>query len=339
MHAFKRDLAALRDVRTTPDDLDLPLEDDIHLPPRTAWGAFACLIRAGAVAALCVPMLVGTVLAWWHTGDFELIRFLFLTFSLLTYITALHLLSDVVDYRRCRDIEDASVGEPCVGGFCLIAYGLVPPGAVRAIGVLALLVSMFSTAALTYLAGWPVLFFYTLQLLLGLAALVRPLRFAYRVWLYEEVSAFFAFGLLPVLTAFYAQSGSLTMTAVWTGVLFGFLCLTTVHNYNLVYYRRDWLSRKHTLAVLVGAERGIDLSALLVLVGLSSVVALVSFRILPLWALLVLGALPVALNNYGQINREYLNSEDCFTAYRSVIHATVLTGILFTAALMLDSLL
>jgi 1,4-dihydroxy-2-naphthoate octaprenyltransferase len=337
MHAFKRDLASLREVRSPSNELNIAQVDDIFLPPRTAWGAFACFIRAGGVVAQSMPVFAGTALAWWSVTAFDLVAFLFHVLATVTFIVSMHLLTDFTDFRRCRDIEDATVGEPCVGSFCLVAYGLIPQGAVRVVGVMALLLSIFCMAMLTYMAGWPVLFFFGMQLLLGLAAILKPLRLAYRVWLYGEISAFFVFGLLPLLTAFYVQSGMLTITALWAVLPFGILCMATVHNYNLVYYRRDWLSRKRTLAVLLGAERGIDLSAVLVLIGLSSIVALVSFRILPLWSLIVLGALPVALNSYGDINREYLNSEDCYTAYRSVVHATILTGILFTMALLFNA--
>jgi hypothetical protein len=47
----------------------------------------------------------------------------------------------------------------------------------------------------------------------------------------------------------------------------------------------------------------------------------------------------VTLGSISRIRRETVNSEDCLMVYRAGIHAALLTGILFIAALTLDGLL
>jgi hypothetical protein len=55
--------------------------------------------------------------------------------------------------------------------------------------------------------------------------------------------------------------------------------------------------------------------------------------------LMALGALPVALGVFAQLDRENLTPEACWLVYRTSVHATWLTGVLFSLGLALDRLI
>ena len=90
--------------------------------------------------------------------------------------------------------------------------------------------------------------------------------------------------------------------------------------------------------VLLGPERGLDLSSILVLGGFVAFVPIVSWAHLPIWALVCLGALPVALGSYGRLRRGYGLLEEQIALYNATVNAVILTGILFATALLFDRL-
>ncbi|MCB0130391.1 MAG: prenyltransferase [Caldilineaceae bacterium] len=346
MHYIERKLASTQPLGPASGD-DIALEDvavhdeveALFRPPQTATGAFACLIRPSDTVALAMPALCGLALGRWASSEFDLVAFFFMFIGVLSTITGLNLLGEYYDFRRTNDMEEAFAGESCFSTFCLMAYGLFPAKAIRLIAWLALLVGLLCMSLLAVSVGWPVLFFHGLFLLLGLTAFLPPFKLAYRGWGIGELSVLLAYGPILVLNGFYVQAKAISWLPMWAGLPLGLLALTVVYNFNLVYFRRDWLNRKRTLAVQLGPIRSVDLSAFLALVSYVVVVLVVSLSQLPLWALATLGGMPLALGNFGAIRRDYINSEDYYTLYRASSSATILAGLLFIIALTVDTLI
>jgi 1,4-dihydroxy-2-naphthoate octaprenyltransferase len=109
-------------------------------------------------------------------------------------------------------------------------------------------------------------------------------------------------------------------------------------NYNAIHYRRDWLIHKRTLTVNLGLARALDMTALLTVTAYVLILLLVTLSHLPLWGLTALGALPVALGVFSRLDRDNLTPEACWWVYRTSVHATWLTGLLFSLGLALDRL-
>jgi 1,4-dihydroxy-2-naphthoate octaprenyltransferase len=126
---------------------------------------------------------------------------------------------------------------------------------------------------------------------------------------------------------------------VWTALPFGLFTLLLFFNYNAVHYRRDWLIHKRTLTVNLGLGRAMDLSALLTILAYISLLLIVTLTDLPLVALLALAALPMGLRVFARLDRDHLTSDDCLLVYRTSVHAAVMAGVLFSAALVLDKLM
>jgi 1,4-dihydroxy-2-naphthoate polyprenyltransferase len=310
----------------------------IELPPRTIAGAFFRLTRADAALALVMPTLCGAMLGWWHSGHFNGLTFAFTLASVLASLLGVNTLAEYYDYKTARRADALAENEPLFSGFGLLAQGYVRPEIALNLGHILLAIGGICGLWLILLAGWPVLFFAGFSLLLAYTYAIPPVQYGYRGWALGEIGVFCGYGLLQLLGSYFVQAQTLTWLPLWVGLPFGLLATLTIFNYNIIYERRDWLMRKRTLAVSLGPLRAVDASVALTLGAYIAVLLIASLAHLPLGVLVVLVALPRAMSEFAQMQRDPLAVEDGVALYRATTHATLLSGLLFCLALLLDKL-
>ncbi len=245
-----------------------------------------------------------------------------------------NLLGDYFDYRNSDDADPHVGPEPYFSGYSFLLHGVITPRAIRLIALMLLFLSFLCCLLLVWLVGWPMLFFAGLIYLLGFAYMTPPVKYAFRGWGSGELGVLLSAGLL-VTMGYYSQAETISWLPIWTAIPIGLLTVAVVYNFNIVYYRRDWLNRKRTLMVHLGPDRGLDLSSVLVVGGYVAFVLIVSWAHLPIWVLVCLGALPIALGRYGRLRRGY-GQDEYIDLYNATVNAVIVTGILFGVALAFD---
>lgn len=306
--------------------------------PRTTFEALLVLTRAEATFALVMPVLVGAVLGWWQTGQINLVNFGLALLGMAANGWGLAALWEYHDYRFSQRPNSRPFTEASASASGLMGRGLVAPQTVRDVGRILLVISGLCSLWLALLAGWPILFFSGLSFLLVWTVILLPLRFGYRGWGLNEVAIWLGMGMLPLLTGYYGQAASIAWLPALAGGAFGLFSVLLFFNYNAIHYRRDWLIHKRTLTVNLGLARALDLTASLTVTAYVLILLLVTLSHLPLWGLAALTALPAALGVFAQVDHKNLTPDACWWVYRSSIHATWLTGALFSAGLALDRL-
>jgi 1,4-dihydroxy-2-naphthoate octaprenyltransferase len=153
-----------------------------------------------------------------------------------------------------------------------------------------------------------------------------------------ESGIFVALGLLPAIGNFYAQAGSVTAMALWSGAPFALLTSLIFIAYTLLNYRRDWLIRKQTLAVGLGLGRAIDFSTVILIGAYAFILLAAVVSGLPLRILLALLGLPIVSGAYSRLDRETLPQTQGMRLYTSAIHASLVTALLYSLALITDKL-
>lgn len=303
--------------------------------------AFIALTRADAALALTMPALSGAIMAWWEVDALNAATLIFTLLGVFVGNLATNLLWEYFDYRRSltMDHHPMVTDLPPHSNYVLMRGGRIDPALARNLGLLFAMIGLACSLLVTLLTSWPILFFSGLSFALAILYAAPPIRYGYQGWGLGKLGVFFAFGFLPALGAYYAQAESLTMTPVWGSLSMGFLAVLVVFNYNLLHYRRDWLIRKRTIPVMAGLKRGVDISAFLVTLAYGAVLLAVSLTYLPLWSLLALGGLPVALGGYSRIWRNDRAEINCLQLYKTTVTAVIVTGILFSLALWLDKAL
>ncbi len=305
--------------------------------PKTVAGEFARLTRLPAAVAMAMPAACGAALGWWQTGSLNWLALAYMLAGVLSMVIGFNLRGDYYDYQRRDEVDLHAAPEPYFSGYSFLLHGVITPKAIRLIALVLLFLSLLCNLLLVWLVDWPMLFFAGLSYLLGFTYMSPPVKYAFRGWGLGELGVLLSAGVL-VTGGFYSQAETISWLSTWTAIPISLLALAVVYNFNVVYYRRDWLSRKRTLMVLLGPERGLDLSSILVLGGYVAFVPIVSWAHLPIWVLVCLGALPVALGSYGRLRRGYGLQEEQIALYNATVNAVILTGILFATALLFDRL-
>ena len=307
--------------------------------PRTIIGAMARAIRVEASLALLMPAAIAALLAWWQVGSLHWPSLVLTLFGFLFTAWGLAAWAEYADYVVSRRPGARSAPGVGMSAYSLMGRGVLRPTTVRDTGLIQLAIGALCSLWLTVLAGWPPLFFSGLSFLLAAVVIWGPVRYGFRGWGLGEVGLLLALGVLPALTSYYVQTQRIDWLPVWAGGAFGLLTILLFLNYNAVHYRRDWLIHKRTLVVNLGLARTMDLSALLTVAAHVAILLMVIVMDLPLLALMGLGALPVALGVFARVNRRHPTPEQCLQVYWTGLHATVLAGLLFGVALILDKVI
>jgi 1,4-dihydroxy-2-naphthoate octaprenyltransferase len=316
----------------------LRLRQLLNQPPRTLLSVFGRVTRFGMALALTIPVICGTTLAWWETDRLNWLALAFNLCALLGVALGVNALTEYDDYRRASRSNVVTAPAPLATGYGLMMHGKFSPVIALNLGYILFAVGAMCCLWLALLAGWPSLFFSGLSLLLLYGYANPPLHYSGAGWGLGELGLFLSYGLLQLLNSYFVQSQTLSSLAVAISVPFGLLALVLFFNYNFLFERRDWLMRKRTLVVDLKTPRALDVSATLILLAYIAILLIVSMAHLPLLTLLTMLALPTALGGFSQLRRELLTSEDSFHLYKTTVQAMIWTGLLFSAALMVNKL-
>jgi 1,4-dihydroxy-2-naphthoate octaprenyltransferase len=223
-----------------------------------------------------------------------------------------------------------------VGGAGAPAANSDAPVFLLNLGYLLLVLGGLCAFWLALLTGWPILFFSGSSFLLLIGAVLPPVRYASRGFGMGELGLLLSFGLLPLLGGYYAMTQSLNWLPVAAGWPLALLALVVIHNQNLADWRRDWLVGKRTLAVSLGGARALDLSSLLTIVAYAGILLMTIFLRLPLWYLVGLATLPLALGAFADVQRSAVTPEDGDRLRAASAKAAIWTGVLLIAALFIS---
>lgn len=309
---------------------------NVILSPRTFAGALVLVTRVELLLALLFPTLVGVMLAWWEMGRINIVNSLLALFTVGTGLLAIHLLAEYKDYRFSMTPEAKYVDERPFAGSSLLIRRLFLPHTVLGFSIILFLLSAATLAWLVLLAGWPVLFFLGLSGLLYYLRVAPPAVHGYLAWGLGEIGCFIGVGLLQLLNSYYVQFGSLTALPFYVGASAGLLAILTPFTHDLIYRRRDWISRKRTLAVTLGDKRSLYFSALIILAVYASFFGLVIAAAMPLSILISLAALPIMVGGMKHMHNEQPTPAQRLLFYRATIKGSVYTWLLFLFALWID---
>ncbi|UCH77493.1 MAG: 1,4-dihydroxy-2-naphthoate octaprenyltransferase [Candidatus Coatesbacteria bacterium] len=293
-------------------------------------------IRAPFFTAAIAPALVGVAVAfyegyaihWWH--------------AVLTLVgmVALHggtnLANDYFDHRSRNDWVNETP-TPFSGGSRVIQEGTVSPRA-----MLIYSIACFAVGAAIGLYLWRVtpgnvvLWLGLVGVASGFFYTATPLAIGYRG--VGELFVGVNFGPLPVLGAHYVQAGTLSPAALLASLPVGLLIAAVLYINEFPDYRADKEVNKKTLIVLLGPRRARYGYVALMVLTYGALIAAVAAGALPLWALLGLATLPLAVKAGAVLMRHYGEPYKLIPANGLTIAVHFGTGILLTVGLALGRL-
>jgi 1,4-dihydroxy-2-naphthoate polyprenyltransferase len=208
--------------------------------------------RTPFLTASAMPVLVGTSLAWATTGQFDGAVFALAVVGMMFIHAGANLANEYFDHILGADKLNPRPS-PLFGGSGSIQDGLVSAKSVRLAAVLCLAVGSAMGIAIVVLAHKP------LVLLVGFVGIVGawcytapPLKLAYRT--FGEVTIGLLFGILPVWTSYYIQTGSLDFVPLMPALIAAILIFEVILANEFPDAPTDAAAGKHTVVVRFGPK-------------------------------------------------------------------------------------
>jgi 1,4-dihydroxy-2-naphthoate octaprenyltransferase len=293
---------------------------DMRYEPLPQPAGIAVWILATRPRFLIITVLVvllGTAVAVYEQHQ---INWMTLTLFLLAAVLihgGADVLNDYYDDLSGADRNNIDPLTPFAGGSRVIQRSLITPTQMFRLGW-----ALFGTAVL--LGMWLVAITGPLLLALGSIGLIfgitysaPPLALSYRGL--GEVVITITFGVLPVLGAYYVQTGELSLLPVWVGLIAGLLTASILFINQFPDYKPDKLSNKQTIVVRLGLSRAAPLYPLWSIGAALILLALVILELLPVLTLCALLLFPLVWKNISILRKDDSTHRSLAPVIRSTI--------------------
>jgi 1,4-dihydroxy-2-naphthoate octaprenyltransferase len=289
------------------------------------------LARIPFLTATVIPVILGAVIAWASLGTFKPVYFALTLVGAMCLHLGTNIINDYFDFKSGCDAINTEALSPISGGSRVLLENLVKPqdayfAALSFFGVAAVIGTVLSITA-----GWMVLllggigvisgYFYVTQLApRGIGELIVGLNF----------------GPLIVLGSYYVQTQKLAFEPAIASIPVGLLVMAILWINEIPDYTADKTVGKKTLVVRVGRKRAADLYAVIVFTAFAWIGSMALLNQMPLFTLIALAALPLAVKAVTVARRYYETSHNMIAANLSTIKIQLLLGILLIVGYVLQ---
>ncbi len=244
-------------------------------------------IRPQFLIISVTQVFLGTSIAW-HDGYFSLLYCLLALLGLLLLHISVNTLNDYFDYKSGIDLEVKRT--PFSGGSGILSEGLLNPIAVGRFGLVCFLLAIPIGIYFIILRGWlllPILVTGALCVLLYTTHLTR--------WRAGELAAGLGLGTLPILGAYFVQSGTYTWEAVIAAIPSGILVHNLLFLNEFPDVEADEEAGRRNLPITMGKKRASLLYSILTIAMYVWIATWSTAGFMPIFALLGLLTLPLAV--------------------------------------------
>jgi 1,4-dihydroxy-2-naphthoate octaprenyltransferase len=273
-------------------------------------------------------VLLGTAIAW-HEGFFDLSKFVLTLIGLVLAHSSVNILNDYFDYKSGIDLN--VIRTPFSGGSGILPAGLLKPKGVYIYGVGCLMAALAIGIYLTFVSGWqllplillggPVIYFYTSHL---------------TKWMVGEFWAGLGLGTLPVLGAYFVQTGSYSAEAVIASLAPGFLTANLLFLNEFPDVEADKKGGRYNLVIALGYKTAGRLYAALMALTFLSITAGVILKLMPPAALIGIVTIPFAARAANIAFRHYNNVRKLIPALKANVITVLGTNTLVAAGYFLS---
>ncbi|MDP2730439.1 MAG: 1,4-dihydroxy-2-naphthoate octaprenyltransferase [Dehalococcoidales bacterium] len=293
-------------------------------------------IRAPFLTASAVPVILGSAIAWFATGNFYWNFFLLTLLAGLLIHMGANVINDYSDHRSGNDEVNHEFVRPFSGGSRVIQAGLLTPLEVLSGALLFFALSAAIGFYLAWARGPLILVLGAIGLISGLSYSGGPFSWAKRG--FGELLVGLNFGILMTLGAFYVQTQSFSWLPVVAAISVSLLIAAVLYINEFPDYTADKQVGKNTLVVRLGRNKAVVLYAVIMLGVYLAIGAGVITGVMPLTALLGLITLPLSIRAIQYTRRHYASSFDLIPANALTITVHLATGLLLTLAFIWEAL-
>ena len=309
--------------------------------------AIAQMGRMRAVPALLTPVLWGAATARWQIETVSIWPALALLFDFAALAPACNFLGAYVDYRRHLNFDTLSHAPESeqkpplqsrslpFDGYDWMQQGLLRAATFLSLGLMAGTIFALASLWLGFFVGWPFCFFALLSGLMCGASIWAPIRYARRLWWLGDIAYWLGMGVFPLLGTYFALTGAVTQPLLWIAFAPATFAWLAYLSFSFYSWHRDWRIRRRTLVVVFGPDRGLDIAAIISVVGFIALILLMATGAVPVWTILVLGAFPLFLRAFARGRVWPFSRQAGIATVENAINGVVLAGLLWLIPLWL----
>ena len=290
-------------------------------------------LRWPFLVAMLVPVVLGAVLAYHLSGQFNLWLFAQAVLAALGLHAAANVLNDVRDAETGADYLNSQPLTPFAGGSRVIQQARLSVQRMRQLGWALALFGVLLGLGLVWQSGAGLFWLGLLGVVIGLGYSAGPYPLNYHGW--GEVAIFLCFGPMAVSGSVYTQLGYFPVEGWLLGLVTGLLIMAIVLVNELPDFPADKRAGKQTWVVLLGETRA---RWLLLAVLLCAFLVLLIGAVLALWpqtTLLALLALPVAIMGWWQTPLQEPEPLSRVPGIKKIVLTPVLVMLLLTIGTLL----
>jgi 1,4-dihydroxy-2-naphthoate octaprenyltransferase len=247
--------------------------------------AWLLAARLKTLPAAVAPVVVGAAVA--HSlGGLAIVPVLLAAAGAVWIQIGTNFANDVFDYEKGADTEER------LGPTRAVQAGLLSPAQMKLGMIIAFAVAVACGAALTVIAGWPIVVIGLLSVVSGIAYTGGPFPLGYNGL--GDLFVFVFFGLVAVLGTVYVQMLALPWLGWMCAIPVGALATAILVVNNLRDRRTDAKVGKRTLAVRWG-QLGARVEYLALMVVSYAIPIALALTLDSLWLLAPLLSLPLAI--------------------------------------------
>jgi len=294
-------------------------------------------VRAPFFTGISIPIIFGAALAYYETGQFSWILFLVTFFGGIFAHAGANLANDYFDHKTTDDdinenytpfsggsrmIQNKILSAPAVLTGAFVCWGLA-----LAAGIFLTLNTPGYWILILAGAGFFGGFFYTAS------------KFAFSYNRVGEIAILINFGILPVMGAYYVQTGHFSWSPFITSFPIGFLITAILYINQYPDYEADKAVGKNHLVVTLGRKRAAAGYYFLIFGNYLGIIVAVALSYLTPYALVALLTLPIAIKTVRLFTREYEKVKELIPAQAGTIQIHLLTGLLMSVGCVAGALL
>jgi len=298
------------------------------------WKLWLQEVRAPFFTASIVPILLGAVIGWEHTGHFHWGYFLLTLLGGLFLHAGTNVANDYFDHLSGNDEVNVEFVRPYTGGSRMIQRKLLTAREVLTGSLIFFASGSLIGFYLTYARGVGVLLLGAIGVFSGFFYTAPPVRLVSR-----GIGEFFVglnFGVLMTLGSYYVQTQHFALEPVMASVPVALLIAAVLYINEFQDYPADKAVSKNHLVVRLGRERAVKGYGLMMLLTYGSIVIGVALGIISPFTLFALITAPIAYSAVKTARVHFNDYLKLTPANVATIMVHMLAGLLLTLGYMLE---
>lgn len=289
--------------------------------------------RARTLPVMVVPVVLGAVLAWQQGSAFQWGLFLLTFVGALAAHLGANVTNDVFDFGEGADQAAQQLmpeGTTIATGSQILMSGNMSLKAFRGLAIVLFAIALLCGIVIALARPWA-LAFGVAGFLLAFFYVAPPLRLAYIGRGLGEIDILISFGILPLVGAYYVQSGNISISALLVSLPVGLYTTSVLYFHHFLHWRADASVGKITPVVALGERNARIAGAILLLFIALTIILDASLQILPWYSFLaaftVLPVLQAVRQATGDL-KHYIN------LMAANLNGNLLAGLLIFIALL-----